>query len=476
MDQRLEAGRQLLGVGEKALCIGDYEVARARFEAALMKFRGPELRLGEAHALRGLARVDLSGGQVERAEVQAREAIKTYALVRERLDGIGDDSVELEFRHDATEGEAVAYVLLGEVLVALGQHGNARASFERAKRTFDGLGEVSSSGVMWASSGRLAMRDGRYKDARQELERALSTYEQNSDITGQASVLLSLGELSRMEQNFSGAESALERVIGLAQTLGDQQLEGQAVTALGALNLQLLKLDVSLEHYSRALQIATDCGDMKLAAYVHVGLGEVRSRAKRPEALESIIRGAQGFARLGNEHGMGAAMLRLAQHSIRSGRPVLALVSAESARRLWRRSDPIRGVGQTLRIIVKALAAIKRWEAVLAVSKARVVIAGSLQPNAYEVYEFYREKAPLQWVEYLDEMDDKTLCSYAEERIDEVIVEVLPGEPPEYGEIGTILGSMSTIEMLLTSKGGPGGAAPHAPSSGGAEDPTQETA
>jgi len=295
------------------------------------------------------------------------------------------------------------------------------------------------------------MRDGQYEAAREALNRALSTYEKNSDITGQASVLLSLGELSRMEQKFAGAEVELERVTSLAQTLGDQQLEGQAVTALAALNLQLLKLDESLEHYSRALHIANECGDMKLEAYVLVGLGEVQSRAKQPDALESIIRGAQGFARLGNEHGMGAAMLRLAQHSVRVGRPVLALVAAESARRLWRRSDPIRGVGQTLRIIVKALAAIKRWEEVLAVSKARVVVAGALQPNALEVYEFYREKAPPQWVEYLEEMDDRTLWNYAEERIDEVIGEVVTIDSAGV-EIGTILGSMSTIEKLLTAR------------------------
>ncbi len=99
MDQRLEAGRQLLGSGEKSIRSGDYEAARSRFEVALLKFRGPELRLGEAHALRGLARVDLSGGQGERAEVQAREAIKIYGLIREQLETIGDDAVELEFRH-----------------------------------------------------------------------------------------------------------------------------------------------------------------------------------------------------------------------------------------------------------------------------------------------------------------------------------------------------------------------------------------
>lgn len=453
MDHRLEAGRQLLGGGEKSLRNGDYEGARGRFESALMKFRGPELRLGEAHALRGLARVDLSLGQSERAEVQTREAVKLYGLIRHQLDAIGDETVSQAFRHDAQEGEAVSFVLLGDVLVALGQHGNARAAFEKAKRIFEGIGEVSSSGVMWASSGRLAMRDGRYEEAREFLNLALSTYESSADINGQASVLLSLGELSRMEQKFAGAELELGRVADLAQTLRDPQMEGQAVTALGALKLQLLRLDEAGLHYSRALEIAGTCGDAKLAAYVHVGLGEVQSRGNQPGALGSIIRGAQGFARLGNEHGMGAAMLRLGQHCVRIGHPVLGLVAAEAARRLWRRSDPVRGVGQSLRIIVKALAALKRWESVLVVSRVRVSIAGSLQPNAYEVYEFYRDKAPEAWTEYLDAMDDKTMGGYAEECIDGVIKELLKGEFPDGPEIGTILGSMTTIEQLLTRAG-----------------------
>jgi tetratricopeptide (TPR) repeat protein len=450
MDHRLDAGRQLLGSGEQLLRKGDYEGARGRFEAALSKFRGPELRLGEAHALRGIARVDLNRGQAEQAEVQTRDAVKMYSLLHAQIDGIGDELIAEAFRHDAHEGEALSYVLLGDVLVALGQHGNARAAFERAKRIFSGLGEVSSSGIMWASSGRLAMRDGRYQEARDLLSHALATYEGNADLAGQASVLLSLGELSRMQEQFDGAELELGRVAELAQTLKAPQLEGQAVTALGALNLQLLRLEEADGYYSRALEIAQSCDDTKLEAYVHVGLGEVQSRANQPAALRSILLGAQGFARLGNEHGMGAAMLRLGQHCVRSGRPVLGLVAAEAARRLWRRSDPVRGVGQALRIIVKALAAVKRWEALLAVSKARVVIAGELQPNAYEVYEFYTDKAPESWIESLNAMDDKTVEAHAEERINAVILDLVSSEFPDGIELGTIRGSMATIEQLLT--------------------------
>ena len=59
MDERLEAGRHHLGNGDRALREGYLDDSRSHFEAALLQFRGPELRLGEAHALRGLAHVEL---------------------------------------------------------------------------------------------------------------------------------------------------------------------------------------------------------------------------------------------------------------------------------------------------------------------------------------------------------------------------------------------------------------------------------
>jgi hypothetical protein len=296
------------------------------------------------------------------------------------------------------------------------------------------------------------MRDGRYDEARSSFSAALEQYVQSADIANQANLLLSLGELSRLEENFDGAESALVRVTQLAQSLEDQQLEGRAYTALAALNLQMLSLDAAESHYAKALELAEACGDQKMSSYIQIGLGEVQSRMESDEALGSIVRGAQGFASLGHEHGMGAAMLRLAQHSIRIGRPVLALVAAESSRRFWRRSDPVRGVGQSLRIIVKALAALKRWESLLFVAKARVLIAGSLQHNSVDVLEFYVDKAPDEWLERMSAMSDKVLIDRAEQEIAGVISELLPDGEQGLNKLGTILGGMSTIESILMTK------------------------
>ena len=452
MDKRLEQGRELIQAGEESIRVGAADAARQQFLDALMLFRGPELRLGEAHSLRGLARIDLALGQAERSEMQVREAISVYARVRELIERIDDEATVAGFRHDADEGEAVAYVLLGEVLVELGQHGNARVAFQKAKRIFATIGDVSSSAVMWASMGRLAMRDGQYDEAETYLTKALNSYVQTVDLANQANVLLSMAELSRLRQNFDGAESNLTRVTELARSLDDQQLEGRAVSALGALHLQLLDLEGSQRHYLQALNLAEKCSDHKMASYSYIGLGEVQSRAGSNEALVSIVKGAQGFASLGHEHGMGAAMLRLAEHGMRSGRPLLGLVSAESARRLWRRSDPVRGVGQALRIVVKALAAMKRWEAVVTVAKARLVVAGELQPNAHEVFEFYADKAPVAWLEKLAQFNEKELLHHAEGEIEAAINALVLSSVVKPADLGTILGSMSTIERLLTEE------------------------
>src|SRR5688572_12202947 len=105
MDERLEAGRHHLLNGEKALDEGYLDDSRSHFEAALLQFRGPELRLGEAHALRGLARAEIGCGNLTVAEQAARDAILQYGEVRAILRRLDPEGLSVETERESEEGE-----------------------------------------------------------------------------------------------------------------------------------------------------------------------------------------------------------------------------------------------------------------------------------------------------------------------------------------------------------------------------------
>lgn len=448
MDERLEAGRHHLFNGEKALREGYLDESRSHWEAALLQFRGPELRLGEAHALRGLARVELGCGRPQVAERSARQAILAYQEARAILDRVDVDGVSVELRRDAEEGEGTALALLGDILLRLGREEEARTQLERARDLFARLGAVPSAASMWLTLGRSALRAGRFPDAREAFEQALRIHEQSGRVDGQCHAWLALAEAWRLEGALEPSQAALGRALELAQEAGEPALEGRVFSNQGALALARSELSEARECYALALACFRRAGDAEHEAFALLGAGEALSRAGDDAALASLAEGAKLLASLENRHGLGTAMLRAARHLYDRQRPELALAAAEGARQLWASVDPVRGVGQTLRLTVKAFAALERRTAAAVAAHLRAEIAGGVQPNALEVRDWYRGRAPRTLLEELDGADREHLQAWTERLLAEALAPVLEPLGLEPAALGTLGASLALLERL----------------------------
>ena len=160
MDERLEAGRHHLDNGIRAMRQGYLDESRSHFEAAMLQFRGPELHLGEAHALRGLGEVELHGGNLSGAESMTRSAVREYQEVRNQLDRVDPNQTSPELRRDSEIGEASAHTQLGEVLIRAGRAEEARHELAYAHQLFATLGEeVPAAAGVYMNLARLAMRE-----------------------------------------------------------------------------------------------------------------------------------------------------------------------------------------------------------------------------------------------------------------------------------------------------------------------------
>ncbi len=449
MDERLEAGRHHLANGERALGQGYMDDSRSHFEAALIQFRGPELRLGEAHAMRGLAHVELGCGKSALAEETVRAAIRGYQDVRHQLRKIDTEGLSHELRRDAEEGEGVALVLLGDLLLRSGRGTDARQTLSYAREIFQSLGNLPSSAGVWAALGRLDMRTGQHERARDHFIRSVEIHEQSGNLTGQCAVWLAVAELDRIDGDLADAEQHLDRALSLARESRKRSLEGRALSHLGSLMLQVKRLEEAEKKYQGALPLLRDTGDTEMEGYALIGIGDAQSRKGSPGAVANIAAGAEILGALDHFHGLGAAMLVLAQHTYRFGRPMLALAAAESARQLWYALDPVRGVGQALRLAVKALAAVQEWKAVVGVSHYRAAVAGHLQPNAVEVRDFYRARAPADWLEALDPLNSHRLESRAEGDVHRVLEPLCDKLDLFAQSLGTVGAAMAIVEAVL---------------------------
>lgn len=460
MDERLEAGRHHLKNGDNALHGGRLAESRNHFEAALLQFRGPELRLGEAHALRGLAAVQLGLGDLASAQGGLQQAIDAYRDVLHQLEHFDHEGVSGETERDAREGEAAAMVLLGDALLRSGRTEEARHHLTVARDLFRGLGEVAAASGVYTALGRLALREGRLGDAKDALAKAVGLLTDAGDVAGEASARLLRAEADRLEGALDTAADELKRAARLAEKARDAGLLGRARSALGSVLAQRGRLQEAEGSYEEALSALRAAGDRPAEAFALLGRGDVRSRRQDLNAIHDLEEGTRQMAQLEHRHGLGLAMLRIAAHLLRLQLPAYSLACAESARQLWLDVDPIRGVGQALRLQVKALAELREWATMVTVAEARAAVAGDSQPNANDVRAFYRDRAvgneaQLAYYAEIDALSESELELRAETMVQGLLEPLVTGLDLDVHGLGFSGGAVDLLRAVVAATPAP---------------------
>ena len=311
MDERMQAGRHHLTNGERALQQGYPEDGRSHFEAALVQFRGPDLRLGEAHALRGLAQVELAAGALLEAEKRTRGAIDAYQAVNVDLDRLDQRGVSHELRRDAKEGEGAALVLLGEILMRTGRVDEARTALSIGREVASGLGELPSAAAAWSASAKLSLHEGRYEEAEEQLQKTLALHTRSGNAAGETETWLLLAELHRLQRNMPAAVECLDKAKAMAERTNSALHRGQVLAALAALRLQGNQVEEARQTYAESLPFARESGDHELIATILVGLGDSTSRLHEGFGLDHLLEGARVLAGRDQRHGLATALLRI---------------------------------------------------------------------------------------------------------------------------------------------------------------------
>ncbi|MFT7518929.1 MAG: hypothetical protein ACI9MC_001063, partial [Kiritimatiellia bacterium] len=163
------------------------------------------------------------------------------------------------------------------------------------------------------------------------------------------------------------------------------------------------------------------------------------------EPLPLLLEGAKLLVLMDHNQGVAGALLRIGFEARGQRLPVVALVAAESARKLFGQTDPVAGQGQALRQTVKALATMRQGRATLAAAILRQRIAGHLQPNANEVSEFFSKRAPQDVVDELTAATEREL----EDLLDDEVARILGPLLAHYNVTASALGNPQSALAFL---------------------------
>ncbi|TVQ93839.1 MAG: tetratricopeptide repeat protein [Deltaproteobacteria bacterium] len=447
-DERLAAGRHHLDNGHRAIDLGYPDEARAFFDAALLQFRGPELRVGEAHAYRGLAQVELTSGDATRAEKNARQAIACFEELQVVLDDIEDVEAIRALRRDAYQGEAAARIVLAEVLTRTGRSAAARAALDSAREVLDQDTGGATAGAVWMSLGRLSLRSGEIEEARQWFEKALQTHREEGDDEGRIAALLLLAEQGRLSSDLQLAEESLQEARRLAKELDHERWEGRVLIGLGALAEQAGRYFEARSFYEDAVEITSSTGELDRKASALVGLGSTLCRLRDVDGFRLMFEGAELYSSTEHSASLASALYRIASAARRARAPELALASAEGARRLWGTTDGLRGQSMALRHIVKALAALKAGRGALAAAIARERLGKESSGNAAEVASWFRERAPADLLADLDALDTDRLLAEARIEAERLLGPMLEGSSCKVDDLGVPTLAIAVIRHI----------------------------
>jgi CHAT domain-containing protein/tetratricopeptide (TPR) repeat protein len=295
------------GFGELYTAIAQFDRAKSNFQQALT-LAGPQGGDPRAHALNGLARLDLYGTRYRAAGasleaalgvsgVRAATRTTTLLLASEHAARSGDLEAARAHAEKANDTASTAGALGAARAAAqfarLAARGAAFSqAFERwngALARFRALGAGYDTADALANLGELYFQLGLVAESKSFFEEARRLYSTLGNDAGEARALI---RLSRAEQRLHRPDLALahaDAALAAARKTHDYVSEAEALAELGEIwigepvpeMLALPNPDVAMRHLRAAREIYKDAGDRGAGAWVWLRTGAIQLRAKQ---------------------------------------------------------------------------------------------------------------------------------------------------------------------------------------------------
>jgi predicted ATPase/class 3 adenylate cyclase len=243
----------LYWAGGLALGLGDYEVARERFEEALQLRREIGDQSGIGTVLNALGNMTAVQGDLASAKSFFEEGL---LILRE----IGDKSGLL------TTLSHLAYLAQTE-----GDLQPARSLVQEALSLARELGgERGIAGALFFL-GTIALGEGEYADAQGHFEEALEIHRRLGDTPRVAFCLAMLGDIAYEQGNLDDAKQLLEDATILGREVGEKQILPDALEHLATVARSRGDYSGASTLYEEALEIARELNDRKRSIQVLIG-------------------------------------------------------------------------------------------------------------------------------------------------------------------------------------------------------------
>jgi DNA-binding SARP family transcriptional activator/tetratricopeptide (TPR) repeat protein len=175
-----------------------------------------------------------------------------------------------------TAAQALSSRILAMACTVLGDHDQARGSYDRSLALYQRLGDHVGEAKILLSLGVLAERQGRHADALGHAEQALRLYQEIGDKVAEAYTLNIVGWCHGNLGDYQQARAFCRQSLSLCAETGSRRVEGHAWDSLGYAEHGLGNLPQAVACYQRALDLHREAGDRYAEAETLAHIGDTR--------------------------------------------------------------------------------------------------------------------------------------------------------------------------------------------------------
>ena len=303
---------------------GRFEVARARYEAALRRLDAGDpakasalLRwIGRTFEATGAHDVALDCYEAARASAEASgstldlaHVLNCYGVLAFRR-GLLDEA-ERYYRHsreladDLAEDRLVAMLEqnLGNVANVHGDHAAAHEWYDRSLQRYRRLGLEEYVGPLLLNIGRVHVDLRRWREAEDAFDTAEESCDRAGNVAFKVLVRVHRTRLYLAREDYVSARDACDDAMDLALSLGEARWLGEIHMHSGVISRGLGRESMAEDSLSKALRDAVDREDLLLEAEIRREMAYLyRAQERNAELLECLNRAHETFAQLRARH------------------------------------------------------------------------------------------------------------------------------------------------------------------------------
>ena len=354
--KRMLYARSELAIGHSLSTIGRLAEAREAYVRAVDTMHFGQHESGRAEALLELAKLDLQKHRLERVRQNMAPACKVFAAIGNTLGmssctrtegqllvalGEADAArplLEQSIRRFESAGDleqaAEVYLELGHLQLDAGTLEDAEASFTRAGRLFERIGDRSGYAWVRHANGLLLQRKDMLVEARIAHTDAYVIFRGLSVNRGEAASAHGMANALGGEGKVARAEELLDSAIKLYRDLGDRPALADAIFDAGILALNSGQLAAAEAHLAESARLLISLGRTDRAAIALAELSRVYIDQARAEQAHRALASAAALKPSNSEY--------LASINSISGYLALLECDRELAARLFDASQQLR--------------------------------------------------------------------------------------------------------------------------------------